>query len=78
MGFLGPEPLGSLVILPHLQESEILESLRLPEKPVWLLPCPTRFPAQCLGCSCLTSTVLPRGPQWMGVGLRDPRSCWRS
>lgn len=32
MGFLRSEPLGSLVILPHVQK--ILESLRLPEKPV--------------------------------------------
>ena len=32
MGFLRPESLGSLLILPHMQK--ILESLRLLEKPV--------------------------------------------
>ena len=63
MGFLRPEPLESLVVLPHVQQ-KILESLRLRETCLTAsLPHPlSQFPTQCLRYSCLTLQPFPGAP----------------
>lgn len=79
-GILGLRPLRPLVILLHLQESEILRDPGAPltsQQPPWL-PRETCLTASLSdqpvsGAATSHPAALPREPQWMGVGLREPQ-----